>query len=159
MYRHNSGALVFGAGTVQWSWGLDGERDRGRTEAHVPDQAMQQATVTLLEDMGAQPATLQIGADPNRPLAAPQASGDIFAPTSVITSPSSGSVDNGGGVVANVEVSVDGGTTWHVASGTSTWSFDWSPSVLGAVTIRSRAVDDSGNLESAGAGVNVTVVV
>ncbi len=23
LYRHNSGALVFGAGTIQWSWGLD----------------------------------------------------------------------------------------------------------------------------------------
>ena len=29
LYRHASGALVFGAGTVQWSWGLDGTHDRG----------------------------------------------------------------------------------------------------------------------------------
>ena len=29
LYRHSSGALVFGAGTVQWSWGLDGNHDRG----------------------------------------------------------------------------------------------------------------------------------
>src|SRR5207302_1760371 len=28
LYRHPSGALVFGAGTVQWSWGLDGQHDR-----------------------------------------------------------------------------------------------------------------------------------
>ena len=28
MYRHGSGALVFGAGTVQWSWGLDNAHDR-----------------------------------------------------------------------------------------------------------------------------------
>ena len=28
LYRHASGALVFGAGTVQWSWGLDGNHDR-----------------------------------------------------------------------------------------------------------------------------------
>ena len=35
--------------------------DRG---APPPDQAMQQATVNLLADMGAQPASLQIGADP-----------------------------------------------------------------------------------------------
>ena len=27
MYRAASGALVFGAGTVQWSWGLDPEHD------------------------------------------------------------------------------------------------------------------------------------
>ena len=29
LYRHTSGALVFGAGTVQWSWGLDSNHDRG----------------------------------------------------------------------------------------------------------------------------------
>ena len=28
-YRAPSGALVFGAGTIQWSWGLEGEHDRG----------------------------------------------------------------------------------------------------------------------------------
>ena len=52
LYRHASGALVFGAGTVQWAWGLDGNHDRGSAP---PDQAMQQATVNLLADMGAQP--------------------------------------------------------------------------------------------------------
>src|SRR4051812_23269034 len=173
LYRHNSGALVFGAGTVQWAWGLDTEHDLGAPAAHIADQAMQQATVNLLADMGAQPGTLQIGADPARPLVASGASADIFAPASTITSPANGgqvengnrvtitgtAADSGGGVVASVEVSVDGGTTWHTASGTSTWSFDWSPGVLGAATIRSRAVDDSGNLESAGAGVSVSVVV
>ena len=37
MYRVSSGALVFGAGTVQWAWGLDGNHDRG---AAAPDDAM-----------------------------------------------------------------------------------------------------------------------
>ena len=45
-------ALVFGAGTVQWSWGLDADHDRGSS---APDAAMQQATVNLLADMGVQP--------------------------------------------------------------------------------------------------------
>ena len=31
LYRHSSGALVFGAGTVQWSWGLDGQHWGGST--------------------------------------------------------------------------------------------------------------------------------
>ena len=31
LYRHNSGALVFGAGTVQWAWGLDGSHPGGAT--------------------------------------------------------------------------------------------------------------------------------
>jgi hypothetical protein len=43
-YRAASGALVFGAGTVQWSWGLDGPH---------ADATMQQATRNVLADMGA----------------------------------------------------------------------------------------------------------
>ena len=58
LYRQASGALVFGAGTVQWSWGLDGNHDRG---ASTPDPSMQQATVNLFADMGVQPATLADG--------------------------------------------------------------------------------------------------
>jgi hypothetical protein len=56
LYRAGSGALVFGAGTVQWSWGLDSSHDRG---SGVADVRMQQATANLLADMSAQPATLQ----------------------------------------------------------------------------------------------------
>jgi hypothetical protein len=58
LYRHAGGALVFGAGTAQWSWGLDGMHDRGGS---LPDEAMQQATVNLLFDMGIEPAALQSG--------------------------------------------------------------------------------------------------
>jgi hypothetical protein len=58
LYRAASGALVFGAGTVQWSWGLDASHDGGDGAA---DPRMQQATANLLADMGAQGATLQAG--------------------------------------------------------------------------------------------------
>ena len=51
LYRHASGAWVFGAGTVQWSWGLDENHDRGN---EAPSVAMQQATVNLFADMGVQ---------------------------------------------------------------------------------------------------------
>ena len=47
LYRAASGALVFGAGTVQWPWGLDNGAGTGNT-----DPAMQQATVNLFADMG-----------------------------------------------------------------------------------------------------------
>ena len=56
MYRAASGALVFGAGTVQWAYGLD-----GITTLTQPDKNMRQATVNLFADMGAQPATLLTG--------------------------------------------------------------------------------------------------
>ena len=154
LYKHSSGALVFGAGTVQWSWGLDGTHDRGGS---VPNATMQQATVNLFADMGVQPTTLQSG------LTAATTSTDNVPPTSVITSPASGaSLPKGtavtitgtasdiGGVVAGVEVSVDGGTTWQPATGTTNWTFNWTPNAEGSVTIKSRGVDDIGNLETGG---------
>ena len=39
LYRAPSGALVFGAGTVQWSWGLDGTHDRGGSHRGPADAA------------------------------------------------------------------------------------------------------------------------
>lgn len=160
LYKHNSGALVFGAGTVQWSWGLDGNHDRGSS---VPDVRMQQATVNLFADMSVQPNTLQAGLVPAT------ASTDITAPTSTISSlPSvsvqagspvtiSGTASDTGGVVGGVEVSVDGGTTWHPTAGRANWSYTWTPQATGSVIITSRAIDDSGNLETSGATTTVTV--
>ena len=163
LYRHTSGARVFGAGTVQWSWGLDNNHDRTGGAADV---RMQQATVNLFADMGnVQPATIQSGLIPTA------ASTDATAPSSTITSPTGGAniaqgttvtitgtaADTGGGVVGGVEVSVDGGTTWHPAVGRTSWSYAWVPSGTGNVTIRSRAVDDSGNIETPGTGITVTV--
>jgi hypothetical protein len=161
-YRHASGARVFSAGSIQWAWGLDSHHDRGNAAA---DPRMQQASVNVLADMGVQPATLQPG------LVAATASADTTPPTSVITSPAAGAAetsgnpvtitgtatDAGGGVVGGVEVSTDGGTTWHAASGRASWSYVWTPGAPGSAVLRSRAVDDSGNLESPAAGVSVTI--
>src|SRR5438034_11757007 len=49
LYRATSGALVFGAGTVYWSWGLDADH---AIQATPTDPNMQQATVNILADMG-----------------------------------------------------------------------------------------------------------
>ena len=140
LYRAASSALVFGAGTVQWPWGLDDVHDRGGPPA---DARMQQATVNLFADMGAPPATLQPG------LLAAAPSTDHVAPTTTITSVSAGAVsgtatDYGGGVVGGVEVSLDGGVSWHPASGRESWTYAGRPGPAG---VRARAVDDSGNLE------------
>ena len=58
-YKHASGALVFGAGTTRWSWGLDATHDAGDITGAAPttDVNIQQATVNLLGDMGVVPAT------------------------------------------------------------------------------------------------------
>ncbi len=147
LYRAPSGALVFGAGTVQWTWGLDAEHDSKFGGANpAADIRMQQATANVLADMGAQGATLQSG------LTRPSCSSDTAPPTSRITSTGGGTVrgtatDSGGGRVAGVEVSTDGGTTWHPAEGRESWSYSSS-----ATNVRSRAADDSGNLEGRAPG-------
>jgi methionine-rich copper-binding protein CopC len=168
LYRASSGALVFGAGTVQWAWGLNSIHDGDQPATST---TMQQATVNLLADMGnVQPLTLMSGLVPAKE------STDTTPPTSTITSPTPGTsiangstvtitgtaTDSGGGVVAGVEVSTDGGSTWHpvttmsAAATTVTWSYTWSATGLGNVTIESRATDDSGNIETPSAGVTVT---
>src|SRR5262249_28982167 len=115
--------------------------------------------------------TLQIGADPTRPLVAATRSADTFGPSSSIVFPLPGesvasgsrltvngtSTDQGGGQVAGVEVSVDGGATWKAAQGTTQWTFDWTPGTPGSATIRVRGIDDSGNIETPGASVTVVV--
>ncbi|MET0991558.1 MAG: DUF4082 domain-containing protein, partial [Lacisediminihabitans sp.] len=160
LYRATSGALVFGAGTIQWTWGLDQEHDGDGAPA---DPRIQQAQVNLLADMGAQPTTLVA------PLVAATASTDRTAPTTTITSPSTGTaVANGamvtvtgtasdvGGVVAGVEVSTDG-SSWHMATGTTAWSYTYPQAGSGAQKIQVRAVDDSANYAAVPASVTLTV--
>jgi Domain of unknown function (DUF4082)/Bacterial Ig domain len=165
-YRHSSGALVFSAGTVQWVWGLDTHHDTDSDFGSAsPDLNIQQATVNTLADMGTQPATLQA------PIVSASASTDTTAPASTIAAPLagasipagsivtiSGTASDAGGVVGGVEVSVDGGTTWRRATGTTNWSYSWVPGVLGAATIKSRATDDSLNTESTLPSASVTIV-
>ncbi|MCI0703401.1 MAG: DUF4082 domain-containing protein [Planctomycetia bacterium] len=161
-YRSASGALVFNTGTVQWSWGLDGIHDGGLT---TPDIRMQQATVNIFADMGVQAGSL-------RPdLVQTTMSTDLIRPTSTVTAPEEGATfqvgvattitgtasDAGGGIVAGVEVSMDGGNTWRKATGRTSWSYIWTPDKTGPATIISRVVDDSGNIEIPTTGVTVNV--
>lgn len=57
--RYASGALTVGFGTCQWSWALDDQHDRGSAASVSLDG--QKFTVNLLEDLGANPATLMAG--------------------------------------------------------------------------------------------------
>ena len=179
LYRHESGALVFGAGTVQWTWGLDAHHDsetglppervnvdttRVGVDPHGPDRNIQQATVNLFADMGIQPASLIASLTPA------SMSEDREPPSSAITLPedqsehavglvriSGTASDAGGGHVAGVEVSVDGGTRWHPATGRESWHYDWSAQQGGTYKVLCRAVDDSGNLETASSIIVVNI--
>ncbi|WP_122816519.1 DUF4082 domain-containing protein [Nocardioides pantholopis] len=156
MYRAASGALVFSAGSVQWTWGLDGQHD-SPYDPEPPDRRMQQAQVNLLADMRAQPRSLAPDLVPA------SASTDTTGPTATIDPPpaslangqrvtvSGTAADAGGGRVAGVEVSTDEGDTWHPATGRETWSHSYVQHGIGSERIRVRAVDDSGNIGSVAA--------
>ncbi|NPD03676.1 DUF4082 domain-containing protein [Nocardioides sp. zg-1308] len=153
LYKAPSGALVFSAGSVQWTWGLDEEHDSVYAKEPA-DPRMQQAQVNLFADMGVQPSTLMSG------LVAATKSSDTTGPTATITSPAAGAdqpngqsvtvtgtaTDAGGGRVAGVEVSVDGGDTWSAATGTTSWTYTFLQRGLGSTPVRVRAMDDSANI-------------
>ncbi len=159
LYRAASGALVFGAGTIQWSWGLDTESPANNT----PDTNMQQATVNLFADMDVQPATRMSTLQPA------SKSTDTTPPTSTLNAPatvadgavitlSGTATDGGGGDVAGIEVSTNGGTTWHPATtGTTNWTYSWLAHGAPTASIKVRATDDSGNTETPGPSANVNV--
>jgi hypothetical protein len=151
LYKDPSGAWVFGAGTVLWAWGLDDQHFGGPNTVNAD---MQQATINLFTDMHVMAGSIQSGLTLGTP------STDVTAPTSVITSPLNnstqpissqititGTAADIGGAVGGVEVSVDGGTNWQVAIGTTSWTFSWNPAANGVYIIKSRAYDDSGNME------------
>ncbi|NKK68731.1 DUF4082 domain-containing protein [Rhizobium leguminosarum bv. viciae] len=164
MYRAESGALVFGAGTVFWSWGLNANHQGAQTPT---DPNVQQAMVNMFADMGIQPTTLDAS------LILATQSTDALKPTSAISSPIIGASfvegqrvtvtgtaqDFGGGIIAGVEVSTDGGQHWFKATGRESWSYNWVVQASGTYTILSRAVDDSVNLEAPSAGKQVTVTL
>lgn len=162
LYRDpTSHALVFSSGTVQWSWGLS--TVHYADIATKEDPVQQQATANVLADMGALPLTLQSN------LVMPTKSTDTTPPAVVVTAPAAGATvpamqpltitgtaADTGGVVARVEVSTDGGSTWNPAAGLGSWSYTWTPTALGSVTIEVRAEDDSDNV-STPVSVGVTV--
>lgn len=95
---------------------------------------------------------------------------DRVAPTSTISDPTPGRVirgstyvlsgsaneDASGSGLSLVEISTDG-STWHTASGLTTWTYNWDLPADGSYTVRSRARDNAGNVQSPPASVTVMV--
>ena len=150
MYRHGSGALVFGAGTFNWGRGLE----RGYSASpFVPDENIQKAMINLFADMGIQPQSSDYIA---------AKSTDTTPPTTTInpiTIDSWGEYnltgttsDDAGGKVASVEVSIvaNGETgAWRVAELTnSNWSHRIFTPKANSFVVRVRAIDDSGNIQA-----------
>ncbi|MGE0025278.1 MAG: N,N-dimethylformamidase beta subunit family domain-containing protein, partial [Hyphomicrobium sp.] len=165
LYRAESGALVFGAGTVFWSWALSNEHDASPYGANIENLAIQQFTVNMFADMGIQPGVADAILASQGLIRAILSTDTVAATTTIEVADSVArlqdvtitgtATDNDGnaltadGIVAIVEVSVDGGATWHVAQGTTNWSFNWRPTVEGTYTILARAIDDSLNVFNA----------
>jgi hypothetical protein len=112
--------------------------------------------------MGVLPANLQRDLTPATP------STDRTSPLTRVVSPSNGAAVRGpvvtiagtatdvGGTVAGVEISLDGGKSWHPAEGTDRWSYQWQvPAGAGTTTILTRGSDDTVNVETPGKGVTV----
>jgi Domain of unknown function (DUF4082)/Bacterial Ig-like domain/Bacterial Ig domain len=146
LYRHASGALVFGAGTVQWSWGLDGNHDRNYS---YPDLAMQQAMVNLFADMGAQPGSLQPGLVPG--------TSDTTPPTVSLTAPAAGASVSGTAVnvtataadnigVVGVQFKLDGASL-GAEDTVSPYAISWNTTTAsnGNHTLTAVARDAGGN--------------
>ena len=167
-----SHALVFGTGTVQWSWGLSNLHTDNTGVANPPnppnqsttvDRDVQQSTMNVLSDMRVQPTTPQAALVPGSALPA-----GTPGPTTSVSAPSAGTTVQvlkpltatglatpaSGTVVARVEVSVDGGTTWNAANTTPTtggavsWSYAWTPTTMGPTQLQVRADDDNADIGS-----------
>jgi len=169
LYKAKSGALVFGAGTVQWAWGLDNFHDsvtgmnnmweseyntRIGADPSGPDSVVQQATLNLFADMGVQAPILGAG------MVRPSASTDNEAPaiSSVSMMACSGPrkhfvvrATDSAGEVAAVEWSSDG-RRWHPMKRQLREPDQWSMETpmpayqQGEVELWFRAVDDSLNI-------------
>jgi len=137
MYRAESGAIVFGAGTVFWSWALSDRHDSEPYGANIESVDLQQFTVNIFADMGIQPGVAD-AVLASQGLVRAIASTDFAAATTTVdTLPSEiaaldvvtitgiatdddGNALTADGVVATVEVSLDGGVNWYAATGTGT---------------------------------------
>ena len=75
--------------------------------------------------------------------------GRVRAPRTHLTGTAT---DAGGGRVAGIEVSTNGGDTWHPATGTSSWSYTYVQKGMGSVSLRVRATDAAGCIGSTTAG-------
>ena len=139
--------------------------------ARPPDARMQQATVNLLADMGVQPGTLQADLAPATRLDRHRGPGDddrrrrLAAPNVEAGTPItiSGTASDQTGETAAARSAASRSRSTAAAPGTRRPGATTGPTPgprapLGSATIKARAADDSGNLESPGAQVVVKVV-
>ena len=155
-YTAPSGALVFHAGTVQWSWGLaphyldqPGIDTYEDPPVDSSDSRIQQATYNILADMGVEPQTpagiLIDGNDP--PTAAFTVTPNPTATGLEVHFDASGSSDSDGQIV-KYEWDLDGNGSFETDTG-GTPSASTTYSNAGEVTVRLRVTDGGGAADQA----------
>ncbi len=151
-YRASSGALVFAAGTNQWSWGLGphwiDQPGSGQTYQDAPvdssDARISQATYNILSDMGVQPLTpvgitLDTGNQP--PTASFTASPNPALTGQTVTFNASASSDSDG-TIARYEWDLDGNGSYETTTTTPTTTRSYANP--GPVTVGLRVTDNGG---------------
>jgi YD repeat-containing protein len=136
-YTAPSGALVFAAGTMHWSFGLNGDED----------SRIQQATYNIFSDMGVQPDTPDgVTLDPGGSNKAPRASFTLSAnPTrtnTTVTFNASASADTDGTIV-KYEWDLNNDGTFETNTGTNPVATRSFPAE-GDYDIRLRVTDNGG---------------
>ncbi len=159
LYHPTTRSTVFGAGTAQFTWGLDGHHDNS-SSGSTPDLAMQQSMVNLFFDMnGVEPGTLQSGlvsggpsdARPSVNVTAPLAGATV---SGTITLSATASDDIG---VSGVQFKIDGAAVGSEDT-TSPYSVSWNSTSVanGSHQVTATARDTTGHYTTA-AVVNITV--
>jgi YD repeat-containing protein len=154
-YKAASGALVFAAGTIQWSWGLAQHYLDKPSESYedppvdLSDPRIQQATYNIFADGGVEPLTpVGVVIDGNEP---PEASFTATPnPTSVgslVTFNAAGSTDSDGTIV-KYEWDLDGNGSYETNTGTTATT---SKTYANAeeVTVGLRVTDSGGAADGA----------
>jgi YD repeat-containing protein len=160
-YTAASGALVFAAGTIQWSWGLAPHYLNKPSESYEDppvdssDPRIQQATYNVFADGGVQPETpvgvLIDGNDP--PEASFTATPNPTSAGSTVTFDASGSTDSDGTIV-KYEWDLDGNGSFETNTGTNPTLSQPYPNPE-EVSVRLRITDSGGATDQA---VRVLVV-
>jgi YD repeat-containing protein len=154
-YKAASGALVFAAGTIQWSWGLAQHYLDKPSESYedppvdLSDPRIQQATYNVFADGGVQPLTpagvLIDGNEP--PEASFTATPNPTSAGSLVTFNGAGSTDSDGTIV-KYEWDLDGNGTYETSTGTtSTTSRTYANAE--EVNVGLRVTDDGGAADQA----------
>ncbi len=154
-YKAASGALVFAAGTIQWSWGLAPHYLDKPSESYedppvdLSDPRIQQATYNIFADGGVEPLTpVGVVIDGNEP---PEASFTATPNPTSAGSPvafnASGSTDSDGSIV-KYEWDLDGNGTYETNTG-STPTTSKTYANAEEVTVGLRVTDSGGATDQA----------